>query len=612
MKNESTFLGVIRQVVGSTVSIEISQDLPSSNPIIDGRLYRIGQIGSFVRIPMGFLNLYGIVTTVGAHPQATNLDDALEPPVGQRWIEVQLIGESLGDGRFERGISIFPTIDDEVHIVTEVDLEVIYASSGLHMIEIGKHAVSESLPAKVDLDKIVTRHCAIVGATGSGKSNSVAKILRALTDGSFPNASIVVIDPHGEYGTALLNRATIYSLASAACQLRVPYWALSYDELAWFFVGRKSASEGHADLYLRDRIFQMKKVNASLLTDGYVSEDEVTPDSPIPFDIWSLWYELDRKERVTYRDMPRTEEALVSEGDPQNLISATFEPPGAGSAPPYKPQQQAGPQMMQYANKIFARLRDKRFKFLLDYDAFPGIGGGSDLSALLKSWLDHEHQITVFDLGGIPFDVVDLIVGVITRILFEAMVWGRDLPGMGRQRPLLLVYEEAHSYLPSGQGVQLVEGYAGRAVRRVFREGRKYGVGAIVVSQRPSELDDTILSQCGTFISLRLSNTDDKSRVRSTMPESILGLSEVLPALRTGEALIVGEAVQIVSRARIPLIEPRPRSDDPLAAECWGKAREPAPDYDLASTGWRTQRLAKVPEPEGEESANGENTGAVN
>jgi DNA helicase HerA-like ATPase len=192
------------------------------------------------------------------------------------------------------------------------------------------------------------------------------------------------------------------------------------------------------------------------------------------------------------------------------------------------------------------------------------------------------------------------------------MVWGRDLPGMGRQRPLLLVYEEAHSYLPSGQGVQLVEGYAGRAVRRVFREGRKYGVGAIVVSQRPSELDDTILSQCGTFISLRLSNTDDKSRVRSTMPESILGLSEVLPALRTGEALIVGEAVQIVSRARIPLIEPRPRSDDPLAAECWGKAREPAPDYDLASTGWRTQRLAKVPEPEGEESANGENTGAVN
>jgi DNA helicase HerA-like ATPase len=152
------------------------------------------------------------------------------------------------------------------------------------------------------------------------------------------------------------------------------------------------------------------------------------------------------------------------------------------------------------------------------------------------------------------------------------------------------VYEEAHGYLPKGGGGQFIAGYASRAVRRIFKEGRKYGVGSLVVSQRPSELDETVLSQCGTFFALRLSNSDDQSRVKSAVPDALAGLIDMLPALRTGEALVLGEAVHIPSRVRFPLVEPRPRSDDPETAKRWREPRIDNVPYETAVTSWRRQR----------------------
>ena len=251
--------------------------------------------------------------------------------------------------------------------------------------------------------------------------------------------------------------------------------------------------------------------------------------------------------------------------------------------------------MGPYLNKVLGRLKDRRFDFLLapgQYD-----GKTKDLHDLLAEWIDHEHAITVLDLAGIPFEVIDLVVGVLTRILFEGMFWGRDLPGIGKQRPLLMVFEEAHSYLPRGEA-RFIAGYARRAVQRVFKEGRKYGVGAVVVSQRPSELDETVLSQCGTFFALRLSNSDDQGRIRSTVPDALAGLIDLVPALRTGEALVLGEAMQIPSRIRLPLVEPRPKSDDPDVAKRWSEPREQNPPYDKAVTGWRRQRQPSPDSPQ--------------
>ena len=592
MRSAVTFLGAVRRVMGARVIVEVSPDIPSANPIINGRVHRLGQIGSFVRIPLGFQNVYGIVSMVGAMPDNVpqELLQHLES-TGQRWIEVQLVGEAYGREGFQRGVSVFPTIDDEVHIVTEDDLRVVYADAGPSMVEIGQHSASDSLKALVDLDKIVTRHVAIVGSTGSGKSNTVACILKALGSGTFPNAHVVVIDPHGEYGAALADRARVYAIGDATHPLVVPYWALSFDELAWFLVDRRATSETLQDTALRDKVCEEKRKGCDKLTAGKIDGADITVDSPVPFSLRGLWYYFDRKERVTYNDMARTNEALVKEGDATNLTPAQFAPPAAGSAAPFKPTSSLN--MGSYLTKIVNRLKDRRFDFLLsprDYD-----GVQKDLHDLLAAWLDHEHAITVLDLGGVPSEVTDLIVGVLTRILFEGMFWGRDLPGIGKQRPLLIVYEEAHGYLPRGGNAQFVAGYASRAVRRVFKEGRKYGVGAIVVSQRPSELDETVLSQCGTFVTLRLANGDDQGRVKAVVPDALAGLIDLLPALRTGEALILGEAIRIPSRVRLPLIEPRPRSDDPEVAARWAEARTSGARYDSAVTGWRRQRMATVP-----------------
>lgn len=609
MKSDVTFLGLVRRVVGSKVYVEISPDIPSASPIIDGRVHRLGQIGSFVRIPMGFLNLFGVVSMVGASEMQPPSEDEILLPPGQRWVEVQLVGESYGKEEFQRGVSVFPTLDDEVHIVTEEDLSVIYAPSGSSTVEIGTHSASESTRAFVDLDKIVTRHGAILGSTGSGKSNTVAALLKALTGGEYPSARVVVIDPHGEYGAAFERSARVFSIGDSKYPLFVPFWALSFDELAWFLVDRRSASESQQDTNLRDKIFEEKKLRCSQLRAGKIDEATITADSPVPFSIRDLWYYFDRLEKVTYNEMERTTEALIEEGDAHILKPAKFKRAGPGGSAPFKPQPL--PFMGSYVNKILGRLKDRRFDFLLlpgDYD-----GVKKDLNDLLADWVDHEHSITILDLAGIPSEVTDLVVGVLTRILFEGMFWGRELPGVGKQRPLLVVFEEAHSYLPRGGTTQFVTGYAARSVRRILKEGRKYGIGSILVSQRPSELDETILSQCGTFFSLRLSNSDDQGRVRATVPDALAGLIDLLPALRTGEALVLGEAIQIPSRIRVPLIEPRPKSIDPKVAECWRMAKAPGADYSSAVSAWRQQHLA-MPTKKGTKTKrrkNGKNTGSV-
>jgi hypothetical protein len=577
-------------VVGATIYVNLAHDLPSTSPIVNGRVYRIGQIGTFVRIPLGFLNAYGIVSMIGV---AAPPGEAQLGPVASHsecTLEIKLVGEAYRSAAFQRGLSIYPTVDDEVHVVTEDDLEKIYAPFGSAPICIGSHSASESLEATLDLDKLITRHMAIVGSTGAGKSNTVAAILRAITDGSFPKAQIIIIDPHGEYGTAFDGLSRVYSIGSATHPFLLPYWCLSFDELGWFLVDRRAASETVQDGALRDKIFDFRQSAAAAVKVGArqqkLTSDEVTADSPLPFDVRALWYYFDRLERVTYKEMARVNEALIREGDPKTLKSAQFTPPGPGNTPPFKPAPP--PVMGSYTNKILQRLRDRRYDFLLQPGDFDGVK--KDLGDLVADWLNHDHPITVFDLAGVPPEVIDLVVGLLSRTLFEVMFWGRTIVDVGKQRPLMIVFEEAHRYLPSGEGY-FIQGYARRSVQRILKEGRKYGMGAILVSQRPSELDETLLSQCGTFVALRLSNSQDQGRVRSAVPDELAGLVDLLPALRTGEAIVSGEATQIPSRVRIKLIEPRPNSGDPEVSKLWADKTTKAPDYVSAVTNWRRQRM---------------------
>jgi DNA helicase HerA-like ATPase len=235
------------------------------------------------------------------------------------------------------------------------------------------------------------------------------------------------------------------------------------------------------------------------------------------------------------------------------------------------------------------RLRDPRYAFLFEPgDYLPSIEGeaGKDLPDLLNDWIG-DASIAVLDLSGIPSLILNDLVGAVLRIVYDALFWGRYLPEGGRRRPLLFVLEEAHAYLGHDSADS-----AKVAVRRIVKEGRKYGVGAMVVSQRPSEIDQTILSQCGTMFALRLSNSTDRGHVTATVTDHLEGLLEMLPILRTGEAIVLGEAVHLPMRMiTVPPASRYPESSDPLvtSAEKSGgwDAVSGVGDYAAVAAAWR-------------------------
>jgi len=335
MRSEPTYVGKVLRVAGSTVLVEVARELPSASPIVKGRIHRVGQIGTFVKIVIGFHKLYGMVSIVGVS-ETFPPDIASMPLQGRRWMEVQLVGETTGTLPFQRGISLSPTIDDEVHLLTPEDLQEVYSTGATAPVTIGHHASSESLSAVLDLQKLVTRHAGIFGSTGSGKSNTVAVLLRAITE-SYPGARVIIFDPHGEYSAALSNNARTLSISSVGEPLVVPYWALPYDEFAWFFMDKRGP-DTLQDMYIREKVFE-KKVEAAKKYLGIDTHTiQISVDSPIPFDLKALWYELDFIERATFKTNQciTGEEELVDKGDVAKVISAKFKPPGLGSAAPFK------------------------------------------------------------------------------------------------------------------------------------------------------------------------------------------------------------------------------------------------------------------------------------
>ena len=235
-----------------------------------------------------------------------------------------------------------------------------------------------------------------------------------------------------------------------------------------------------------------------------------------------------------------------------------------------------------------SRLLDRRYDFLLHPGAWePDLKGTTtkDLPDLLSTWLGHGKPITILDLFGIPSSVLAQLIAAILKIIYEGLFWGREKSEGGIHRPMLVVMEEAHRYLSKEGG-----GPARDIVQRIVKEGRKFGIGAMIVSQRPSEVDETILSQCGTFIALRLSNAADRSKVQGALPDNLAGIAESLSVLRTGEAVITGEAARLPLRCRIalPNEDHRPRSEDPAVAKNWKGARI-SEDYSRLAAAWRAQ-----------------------
>ncbi|WP_420618848.1 ATP-binding protein [Candidatus Poriferisocius sp.] len=515
-----------------------------------------------------------------------------------RWMKVELVGEVVG-GSFERGVGQYPNIEDPVHIAVEEDIRRLYDIREHGHVVIGSLASAESISARISLNELVTRHCAVLGSTGSGKSTTIASLLRAITTSkdpsdSYPNARILLLDVHGEYSVPLSDVAKVFSVEPQQEEERlyIPYWALDSDTLLEFLAGQL---EGNSETAFTDKIYELKAASHELLEFPGIDSSSITVDTPLPFSLAKLWYDLINFEIATFEGPDRDQPALLDRGDPDALIRPTYKRHGLGSAGPFINQNAVG--IQRQLNLLRSRLLDRRFEFLLHPGPWkPALDGRSekDLDALLASWLGGDRPITVLDLSGVPSGVLEQLVGSILKIVYDALFWSREKSEGGVNRPLLIVMEEAHRYLSDELG-----GTASAMVQRIVKEGRKYGVGAMVVSQRPSEVNETVLSQCGTYFALRLSSPSDRMRVRGTLPDGLAGLLDVLPILRTGEAIVTGEAAKLPMRCRValPSEEHRPRSEDPNVSGNWGRAKLPE-GYDRVVASWRSQSpLAIVESP---------------
>lgn len=586
MKSDSTYLGQVIRVDSSAVEVEVYAGIPSAAPIINGRLYKIGQIGTFVKMPMGNITIYAIVSAVSDRPFAADADG--ETRSSSKFLSIQLIGEKIGDNEFEKGIGTYPTIGDEVHLVIEKDLFEIYGEKDSGSIELGKHSSSENLNVYVDIHNLILRHCGIMGSTGSGKSNTTVSLLKAIL-GGYVGSRIILIDPHGEYASAFPD-AKVFRIGGAQNPLFIPFWLMNFEELAFFLVGADQRDEQRVEYRLfRDMITSMKRENLNLKA-GAVNKDLVTADSPIPFSARELWYEMNWSLNASFStsskdDQNKATARQTTPGDAESLTPAVFEAYAMNNVAPYKSKHS---EYFAYEKKILSRLKDSRYDFLFNPGEYKTASSPKDLHNLLADWVGSSQKLAILDLSGVPFEVLDITIGLITRFVYDSMFWGRSETYTGKQRPLLLAFEEAHTYL----GKNDKSSYSKAAVERVFKEGRKFGVGALVISQRPSEISETILSQIGTLIALRLTNAADQSIVKSSAPDNMNSLMDLLPSLRIGEAVVTGEAIKIPSRIRLKLNNPRPTSEDPKLVECWSKEHIHHEDnYKAVITKLREQKI---------------------
>ena len=605
-----TLLGSVESVRGASVDIRLDEGTVSGLTFVDGHGYRVGQIGSFVRIPIGLVDLFGIVSQVGAAAVPDSLTDT--QPYGNRWLTVELIGEAAAGAPFRRGLARFPTVADEAHLVTQNDLRRLYGQlDSPSVVRIGGIASAEGIPALLDINPLLTRHSAIVGSTGAGKSTTVARIIEALSSAEYPSARVMVLDVHGEYAKAFAERATVLRVNPQRVddeQLRVPFWAMTFDELVSISFGVIDDEASRAAVL--EHVLRLKRASLAQQPRSGIDEQTLTVDAPVPFSIHQLWYDLHREVFATHTAQASGQsaetEAIIKDGDAERVLPPVYQPQNLGAGT--KIYLSGSPlRIRRQIDALGGRLRDRRFDFLFSPGPWMPAKDGEvdeDLDTLLEAWVGADRPVTVVDLSGTPPTVLEEVVGALLRIVYDALFWARDLAEGARERPLLVVLEEAHAYLNRG-----LSSPASTIVQRIVKEGRKYGFGAMIVSQRPSEIDQTILSQCGTIVAMRLANATDRRHVVGTVSDNLEGLLAMLPVLRTGEAIAVGEAVNLPMRVLVepPQKDRRPQSSDPLVfvdeyPGGWNRPRGPE-DYAEVIAVWRRQnpRSSRLVE---EETAN--------
>ncbi|MGB0716966.1 MAG: ATP-binding protein, partial [Phycisphaerae bacterium] len=525
-------------------------------------------------------------------------------------LSVQLLGE-LKDNHFKRGVNEYPIIGDDVHTALRDTFETIFSSFKQEVegfehpvsFKLGDFAYNTDFDVHVNGSQFLSKHVAVMGNSGAGKSCTTARILQELVD--LPESQVVMFDMHGEYRAAFsdengqLNANVTYLGAE---DLVLPYWLLKYEEIEALFVDRSNPLHISTQIsFLRTAMLEYKKDAAVELG----LSKTLTLDTPIYFslDAFKTYAENLNEARYVVNDdhLAFSQLALraLEPEEQQKLMRTQRCQFNRGNPEGETPHPLYFGRLLGLIDHIDTMYNDRRFEFMLrpiehgikspyfrDQLLTESSAGQTSnllnhLIKLLTGRVNPRSNLTIIDLSGIPFEIVDVTVSVLTRLLFDVNFW---TPAHQRH-PLLLVFEEAHNYIPRHDKGQQ---FARRAVERVAKEGRKYGVSAMVVSQRPSELSETVLAQCNNFVVMRMSNPEDQSYIRKVVGDQFGGVIEMLPVLRPGEAFVIGDSVLMPMRTLVTISDPTPLSSDADFFKVWS-APMPNSDVDAIVEHWRRQ-----------------------
>ncbi|HVF83674.1 MAG TPA: DUF87 domain-containing protein [Sphingomicrobium sp.] len=503
-------IGQVLEIAGSGSKIRMDTErLNGLATHTDPSVAMSGQVGSQVKMAVGTSWLIANVRTMKRDEDGTIT------------AMIDFLGEGSRDssgrmGNFRRGVTRYPIPGCTVHPVTTEDLRSVFAASDSPHIEIGTVYPTDDIRGALYVDPMLSKHFAVLGSTGTGKSTSVALILHRISQLS-PEGHIVMIDPHGEYSAAFKGCGELFNVDNLA----LPYWLMNFEEHCEVLL-TTDGSERQRDADILAKCL----LAARMKTKAAENSGKITVDSPIPYLLTDL-------NQVLVNEMGKLDRA--------------------GDTTPYQ----------RLKNKLDELRADPRYTFM-----FSGMLVSDTMGSFLAKLFRlpaNGRPISIVDVSGVPSDITSVVVSVLARMVFDYAIWSRT----EAQRPLLLVCEEAHRYVPKD------ENSGGQAVRkileRIAKEGRKYGVSLGLITQRPSDLAEGVLSQCGTIVAMRLNNDRDQACVRAAMPEGARGFLDAIPALRNRECIVCGEGVAIPIRVRFDDLEPekRPASSDPSFAALW-------------------------------------------
>lgn len=486
----------------------------------------------------------------GIVPQAAKDERVIEADLfGEgEWIQSAAASPPGWELKFERGVATYPLPQQTVYLTPKRELRFVYGHGKGPSILLGEHVGTGGTPCFAEMNEMLGKHTAILGSTGAGKSGTVAAVLHSLlkrgAEMGLPNwhPRIIVFDPHNEYAKAFPDKHV--RLATDEGSLKLPYWLLNLQETLALIIGKTEFVATSQSNIVKSALLNARYVAATALG---IDTNKISVDSPTPYSIDKF------KEEVESQRPPGKDK---KEQEPFNSV----------------------------INKLETLQRDGRMSFMMQ----PWDNLTDGFAAVLAQFVGEGKPIRIIDFSGVPNEVAGVCSAVIARTLFNLKIW--EISSERENNPLLLVCEEAHRYVPNRGEAQYEA--AQEAIRRIAKEGRKYGLGLLLVSQRPSEVEATVLSQCNSWIILRITNDSDREHVRAILPDSMAGLTKMLSGLRRREAFFVGQAAVLPSRIMVRSLQPDelPRSNDIDFDAGWQKASITDDQLSSIAERWRYQQ----------------------